>query len=473
MKILQTEQHSHAWLLQQRRARVRNKLTPSRLFVGSFLLLILIGTLGLKVLPGMYTAAPISWLDALFTITSAVCVTGLTVVDTATVFTFAGQAWVLLFIQLGGLGIITFSTLIILALGRRLSLHHESISSSTVEVAPHVDVRELARDVVKITFLFEGIGAFLLFVMWLPDYTWHEALWHGVFHSVSAFCNAGFSTFSDNLVGAQNRPEIQMVVGGLIVFGGLGFLALEELKLFLRARRESKRFRMSLHSRIVLSMTVTLIVIGWFFFAMFEWNQTLDHLPVWEKLSNSLFMSITPRTAGFNTVDYAKTADSTNFLTILLMFVGGSPGSTAGGIKTTTLTLILLAAISRFRGAEIVSVAGRSVPPQTVQRAIGLAVVAFGIVTASIFVYTASELPHQSHTGEYFLRYMFEAASAFNTVGLSMGVTPGLTSLGKVITILLMFVGRVGPLTFASALSDGTSAQVERFRYAYENVVVE
>jgi len=457
----------------RRRFRLRSRLTPPRLFVGSFLLLIVIGTLGLKLLPGVYTAEPLTWVDAFFTITSAVCVTGLTAVDTATAFTFVGQLWILLFIQLGGLGIITFTTLIILALGRRLSLHHETISSNAAEVAPHVDVRELARDVVKITFLVEGVGAFLLFVLWLPNFPWHQALWHGIFHSISAFCNAGFSTFSDNLIGAQLRPDVLAVIGGLIVVGGLGFLALEEMKLLMRARRRKQRFRMSLHSRIVLTTTVTLIVVGWLFYALFEWEGTLAHLTIWEKLSNTLFMSITPRTAGFNAIDYAKAADSTNFLTILLMFVGGSPGSTAGGIKTTTLALIALAALSRFRGSEVVNVAGRSIPSQTVQRAIGLAVVAFAIVTASVFVYTASELPGRSQTGGYFLRYMFEAVSAFNTVGLSMGVTPTLTVLGKIVTITLMFVGRVGPLTVASALSNGSPVSSDRFRYSYENVVVE
>jgi trk system potassium uptake protein len=458
----------------QRRPTPWRRLTPPQLFVGSFALLVGIGTLGFRFLPGLYTGEPLGWLDALFTATSAVCVTGLIVVDTATHFTFAGQLWILLLIQLGGLGMITLTSLIIIALGRRLSLRHEAVSVSGREVAPQIDVRRLTRDVVRFTLLFEAAGALLLYAVWVPRFGFGGAAWPAVFHAISAFCNAGFSVFSDSLMGFQASPATLLVVMGLIVLGGLGFLTLEELYLRHRAGQVDQRFRVSLHSRIVLTTTAVLIVLGWVLFGMLEWRLSLAHLPWWDRVTNALFLSIAPRTAGFNTIDYALASESTGFLTILFMAVGGSPGSTAGGLKTTTIALIGLLAWARFRGHEVTSLWNRSVPEETIQRAVGLFVVGFGAITAAILLFTVTEIGVVAHpaVGGNFLLYMFEATSAFNTVGLSMGATPELSPFGRVITILLMFVGRVGPLTFAAALALRRSTTAGEFRYAYEDVVV-
>lgn len=430
--------------------------------------------LGFKLLPGLYSGEELSWLDALFTATSAVCVTGLIVVDTATYFTAAGQAWILLLIQLGGLGIITFTTVIIVALGRRLSLRHEALSAGSREIAPHVDYSRLTRDVIVFTFVIEGIAAALLYVFWIPRLGISGAAWPALFHSISAFCNAGFSTFSDSLMGFQDHPGILGAVMALIVLGGIGFLTLEEISLWAAAQRTRRRFRISLHSRLVLAISGALLLTGWVMFALFEWRLTLAEMPVWEKLLNALFMSVTARTAGFNTVDYAEVTTSSDFLTILLMMIGGSPGSAAGGLKTTTVALIGLLAWARLRGNEVTSVWGRSVPEETIQRSVGLFVVAFGMVTAAIFAYTATELGAQGHLAQEagFLKYMFEGVSAFNTVGLSMGVTAGLTTAGKWVTIVLMFLGRVGPLTFAAAIALSAPTSAGQFRYAYEDVVV-
>ncbi|SHK62127.1 TrkH family potassium uptake protein [Rhodothermus profundi] len=451
--------------------RFWRRLSPPQLFVGSFLLLILLGTLGLKTLPGLYTGPSLSWLDALFTATSAVCVTGLIVVDTATYFTVWGQAFLLLLIQLGGLGIITFTTVLIVALGRRLSLRQQALAASVVEAAPHVNYRQLARDVVRFTFLIEGIGALLLYLGFWPELGGREALWPALFHAISAFCNAGFSTFSSSLVEFRANPVVLSVVMLLIVIGGLGFLTLEELYLWRRSIRARRRFRLSLHSRLVLTTTALLLGIGWILFAFFEWKGTLAELPIGARLLNSLFMSVTARTAGFNTIDYGQATEQTSFLTILLMFVGGSPGSTAGGIKTTTLALLVLLAISRMRGQEIPSCWSRSVPHEVVQRAVGLFVVAVAALMLGSFVLTATEIEHGVTAPGSFLKYLFEAYSAFGTVGLSMGVTPSLSTTGRWIIILLMFVGRVGPLTFAAALTLRRH-RTPQFRYAYEDVVV-
>lgn len=462
------------WEVRRRRRTLWHELTAPQLFAGSFALLALAGTLGLRFLPGLYTGPELGWLDALFTSVSAVCVTGLIVVDTATYFTPAGQAFLLVLIQLGGLGIVTFTSLIIIALGRRLSLRQQALSGGAAEVAPHVDPRTLARDVVRFTLGIEAAGALLLYALWVPRFGWGDAAWPALFHSVSAFCNAGFSVFSDSMVGFQRSPLTLLAIATLVVAGGIGFLTLVELYLFRAARREGRQLRISLHSRIVLATTALLLAGGWLAFAFFEWRITLAGLPWWDRAVNALFMGVMPRTAGFNNVDYAQATDATNFLTIILMFVGGSPGSMAGGMKTTTFALIGLLAWSRFRGREVTSLWGRSIPEETIQRAVGLAVVAFGLVTLSIFAYTATELagmPHAESEGA-FMQYMFEAVSAFNTVGLSMGVTGGLSDPGKLLTVLLMYLGRVGPLTFAAALALRAPTPAGEFRYAYEEVVV-
>lgn len=447
----------------------RRQLSAPQLFVLSFAALVVFGTLGLKLLPGLYTGEPLGWLDALFTSTSAVCVTGLIVVDTATVFTMRGQAFILLLIQLGGLGIITFTSLVIVAMGKRLSLRQEAVAMNTADIAPHVEQKHLLRNVVFFTLGIEAVGAILLYFAWLPRFGWRDAMWPAVFHSVSAFCNAGFSTNSDSLMSDAGNPFVLWIVMGLIVLGGIGFLTLEESYLFWKARRKKQRFRLSLHSRLALVTTLVLIVVGWFVFLGLEWEQTLKTMNLFDKSNNALFMSVTARTAGFNSIDYAHASGSTNFFTIVLMSIGGSPGSTAGGLKTTTVAIIALVAWSRFRGRSSTSVAGRSIPDATIQRAIGLFAIVFTLITVSIFALSVDE-PGQGGSN-IFLSYMFEAVSAFNTVGLSMGLTPQLGAPDRLLVIFLMFAGRVGPLVLAAALTRSRDTS-RGFRYAHEDVMV-
>jgi trk system potassium uptake protein TrkH len=454
-----------------RRSRLRSltqRVTPPQLFVASFVFLIAFGTIGLKTLPGLYTGEPLSWLDALFTTTSAVCVTGLTVVDTATYFTFAGQAFILLLIQLGGLGMLAFASLIIIAFGRRMSLREEALSTGSPDVAPELQPRQLAIDVVRFTFTIEATGALALYVMWIPQFGFAGALWPAIFHAVSAFCNAGFSTFPNNLVSIQTSPGPLLVIMALIVMGGLGFLTMEEFVLRYRAEKRKQIFRLSLHSQLVVVTTALLIVAGTLFAAIFEWDATLANLSPIHKLTNAMFISVTARTAGFNSIDYAQATDSTNFLSILLMMIGGSPGSTAGGIKTTTFALIGLVAWSRLMGHRYTTFSNRSVREETSDRAVGLFVIAFGIVTLAVFCLTLSE--DRGGGESRFLAYMFEAVSAFGTVGLSMNLSPELTAWGKLTDILLMFLGRVGPLTLAAAFARAPGDK--SFRYAYEEVVI-
>lgn len=420
-------------------------------------------------IPGVTVDKPLTFVDALFTSTSAVCVTGLTVVDTATHFTFRGQFLILVLIQLGGLGILAFTSLVIQVLGFRLSLRSEALTHEVRRTGPRVDLKRLTLDVVLFTFLIEASGAVALWVAWAPQDGWREACWPAIFHSISAFCNAGFSTNSDSLIGARESSVSLLIIGSLIVAGGLGFIAMEESVSYFSKRKKLGSQRLSIHTRLVLGTTVVLIVLPWPMFAFFEWQGTLKDMSLGDKIVNSLFLSITPRTAGYNSIDYAIASDSTNFLTIILMTIGGSPGSTAGGLKTTTCALIVLLAWSRIRNDETTVFANRSIPDDTIQRSIGLTVVAFSVMAIGIFALAITE--HVPGVQGNFLSRMFEAVSAFNTVGLSMGLTPNLSTPGRFVTILLMFLGRVGPLTLAAALVIGRQRQAH-FRYAYEDVVV-
>lgn len=456
-----------------------SKLTPPRQFLLSFIALIGICTLGLLVLPGLYTGERLGFVDALFTATSAVCVTGLIVVDTATYFTVWGQLWILLFIQAGGLGLLTFATIILAALGRRLSLRTEGVFSASLTMASRINVKQLVRDIVLFTLFIEAIGAAILYALWAPSMGWGGAVWHAIFQSVSAFCNAGFSTFSDSLMGFQEAPVTLILMMVLIVVGGIGFLTVEELVMWWHTGKQKgeRQHRLSVHSRIVLVSTAVLIVGGAIFLTPLEWNGVLREMPWPDRIVNGFFMSITPRTAGFNTIDHAVASDGANFFTILLMFIGGSPGSTAGGVKTTTFALVLLLAYSRLRGREAVNLVGRSIPPETVQRAVGLIAMAAIAVTGAILLLSTIESvvfdpasgPEQGNT---FLVTTFEAFSAFNTVGLSMGKTGDLTTAGRWIVVVLMYVGRVGPLTAAAALSRSRMIRSRSFRYAYEDVEI-
>jgi trk system potassium uptake protein len=294
-----------------------------------------------------------------------------------------------------------------------------------------------------------------------------EALWHAAFHAVSAFCNAGFSTFSNSLEGCSGHSGVLIPTAILITVGGIGFLTLEELDARRRTRHTRDRFRLSLHSRIVLVATGLLITGGAVAFALLEWGGVLSAMTIGHKLQNALFMSVTARTAGFSTVPYAEAQDATNFLTVILMFIGGSPGSTAGVLKTTTIFIIGLLAWSRIRGNLSVSVWSRTIPDETVQRATGVFVLVAGILAGGVFAMTL--LQRSAPQGDPFLWILFETVSAFNTVGLKLGETPRLEPASRVLTTVLMFIGRIGPVSFAAALAMRTQARSLRYAYARED----
>lgn len=456
-----------AWL----RAKWRN-LSPSAIFVGGFAALIAVGTVGLLALPGLVTGPRLDPVDALFTITSAVCVTGLTVVDTARSFTFWGQLWILLFIQVGGVGVIALTTLIIGAMGRRLSLRSEVIASPPVDISGRHDAGALVVATVKYTLAIEAAGAALLWALWLPRLGAVGAIWPAVFHAVSAFCNAGFSTFSANLAGDRDHPAVLAVVGALIVVGGFGYLSVAELLRWWRERGRVRR-RISSHTFAALWVTGLLLAGGTALFAAFEWDGVLADLGAGDKLANAAFMAVTPRTAGFNAVPYAAVGNRTGFLTVLLMIVGGSPGSTAGGIKTTAVAVLAALAVARIRGRRHVSLHGRTVPEGTIQRTVSLSLLAFTLLAAALLLLVTTETRDAPAEGRaLFLPLLFEAASAFGTVGLSMDLTPTLSAPGKLLLSFLMFVGRVGPLPFFAALALPPRAAVREIRAAHEDVIV-
>lgn len=448
-----------------------DQISPAQLLVISFACLILVGTLGLRWLPGLYTGDSLGWVDAIFTATSAVCVTGLVVVDTATFFTPWGQAWLLLLMQAGGLGLLTLTSLVMLGTRRRLSLRHSDLVAGASTSLPVVDARRLVRLVFITTFAIEGMGALLYYAGWVGEYGWEGAIWPSIFHAVSAFCNAGFSIMTTSFMGEMHHPMILTVTMSLVVLGGLGFLTISELAAHGR-RPRAERGRLSLHTKVVVAATVGAIVVGALTFGYFEWENTLSGMAPGEKFVNSMFASVVARTAGFNNVDFGAVTAPTALLMMILMFIGGAPASTAGGIKVTTAALIFALLISRLRGQEHVSAWGRSVPHETTGRAVGLTVLATTTLIGALFLLVAIESPGTASSDAHaaFVNLAFEATSALGTVGLSMNTTTTLSDPGRLLITALMFIGRVGLLSVGAAITLGDRR--ERFRYAYEDVAI-
>ncbi|MBN2068808.1 MAG: hypothetical protein JW739_04150 [Opitutales bacterium] len=427
------------------------KLSPERLFIAGFLFLICLGTLLLK-LPNATTVG-ITWIDAFFTATSAVCVTGLTVVDTATQFTPFGHLVLLILMQVGGLGIMTLTYVIAVVLSREMSMREQIILSDYLNEDNYSRIRSLLRQIVFTVFLFELLGAVGLFCS-LPatSGSFFERLFLSIFHSVSAFCNAGFSVYPNGLSTpdvATNMP-LQGVVMVLIIVGGLGFFVLRELGLHFRQMfsRNHVRLRWTLHTRLVLWTSLLLTVGGAFLIQMsdfFAGNQL--------SLLQALFQSISARTAGFNTVDIASLAHGSVIVLIMLMFIGGSPGGTAGGIKTTVAAVAVLNLGNYLRGREHVQLFNRRLSSENSRRA-------FSVITLSLAAaFSVWFLLALTHPALNALDLFFETISAFSTVGLTRNLTPELNPFGRCLIILTMFVGRIGILYFATAVFSSSDSR--------------
>ncbi len=407
--------------------RITKPVNPWQSLIISFALLIISGMILLK-MPWVIHREGLNWLDALFTSSSAVCVTGLTVVPTSG-FNQAGQWTILLLIQLGAIGIMTLTTSFLLLIRGKIGLKHKLEFSQLQEGFSLAGTTFLLKEIIKITFAIELIGALLLWPGFIQEgFSIGQSAYLSVFHSVSAFCNAGFSTFDESLTGMNTW--IKIVVALLIISGGLGYLVLFEIRHFPR------QAKLSFHSKIVLITTAGLLIAGVLFLALFDWS----HLSV----SDMFFQSVTARTAGFNTVDLQNLSYGSVFTLMLLMFIGASPGSTGGGIKTTVFFVILSSIFSVLKGKEEVVVFHRTLTRKTIMKAFATAILYFLIITIGVLILL------QSHELS-FERSLFEAISAMGTVGLSLDVTTHLNHTGKWTIIALMFIGRVGPASFALA----------------------
>ncbi|MCK5554176.1 MAG: potassium transporter [Deltaproteobacteria bacterium] len=444
-------------------------LTPERTLILSFLIMILIGTCLLS-LPHAARAKTTSFIDALFTATSAVCVTGLIVVDTGGFYSQFGQVVILILIQVGGLGIMTFSVFFYLLLGRSIGFRDRRIIQDTFSQFPIRNIYALLKSVFIYTIVIESVGALLLFVGWIDYFPPMTALYFSLFHAISAFCNAGFSLFSDSFVGFQNNVLVNLSITSLIILGGMGFIVLKEI--FDIGLRRTTTLRISLHSKVVLTTTAALLVLGTLLIFFIERNGSLLNFPLGEKILISYFQSVTSRTAGFNTIPMIGLSNATCFMLIILMFIGASPGSCGGGIKTTNLATLVSLAVNRYKGRERANLFRRTIPHETVARSISIilaSILAVTIIAILLLVTQLGDLSHAESRG-LFLEYLFETVSAFGTVGLSMGVTTKLDSAGKLIIIAMMLLGRLGPLTLAFAMA--RRVREGEVRYAEENIIV-
>ena len=423
---------------------------PDRKVIFYFVGGILAGAI-LLCLPVCSTGEPLPFIDALFTATSAVCVTGLTVVDTGRDFTLFGQTVIMILIQLGGLGIMTFASALLISMVPRLSFKDRFVISQTLGGDHQVKAGSLLKAVMLTALTVEFLGAVLLFFKFRPEYPLGQAAFHALFHSVSAFCNAGFSTFAGGLESYRNDLSVILIFSALIVSGGLGFIVIRELLLKVRERQH----RFSTHSKLCLIVTAVLLAAGTAAFLSAEYENVFAGMTTAKAVGNAFFQAVTARTAGFNTVPQASLTEVSLLVTMILMFIGACPGSTGGGIKTTTLGVLLLLGYNRFLGRRSVKAFRRSVSADSVNRALTVLLVALVIILVVFVLLMFAEekpLPHRLSHG-WFVDSLFEVVSAFGTVGLSLGMTAHLHASGKILIIILMFVGRVGLLTLVFNLA--------------------
>jgi trk/ktr system potassium uptake protein len=462
--------------------RTLDAMTPVQFLASCFVTAIVIGT-GLLLLP--FATAPgksIGFIDALFTSTSAVCVTGLIVADTGAQFSGFGQGVILALIQFGGLGIMTASTFMLLALGQRASMRNLMLIREEYSVSGHASGRQLFMAVLGFTFVAEAIGAIVLWQRFQAGPTMgHDPVWSGIFHSVSSFCNAGFSLYGDSFTQYRGDTTINLTVPFLIIIGGIGFPALIDLATKIRRSIQGVHVKLSLHAKIVFTATGVLLVLGMIAFFMLELNNPeLKGAPVSERVAASWFQSVTTRTAGFNTIDFGQASEPTLLLTIMMMIVGASPGSTGGGIKTTTLVVIILVVIARLRGHERIEIGGRTIPMVVITKALVVAVLGVALIlTATLLLLVTDGAAMQQRAAAdgwrhgVFVTTLFEVVSAFGTVGLSMmssAATGALTWGGKLIIIVVMYLGRLGPLLLAQMVLAADKPM--RYRYPEEYLLV-
>jgi len=423
---------------------------PAKLVMYSFLVVILAGTILLTLPAATRTGEGASFLTSLFTATSATCVTGLIVVDTGSFYSTFGQVVIVGLMQVGGLGMMTLSSSMALIFGRRFGIREQATLQDILDVPDALTLKKIIIYVIKLTFWVELAGAMILYFQFADHYqTFYRTLFSAVFHSVAAFCNAGFSLFPDSLVRFQTDWIINFTICGLIIIGGIGFTVVANIidPHNFRYNLKSIFHHFTLHTKIVLIITFLLIVVGTLTIFFFEFDNALLHLPVRYKLLAAFFQSVTLRTAGFNTIDFGHLRNITIFVMIIWMFIGAAPGSTGGGIKVSTFGVTVLTLRALMRGRSEVEAFRRTIPQSFVYKSIAIIMISIILLSFGFGLLTVSE-------NSDFATLLFECTSAFGTVGLSLGITSQLSGYGQMIIIFLMYVGRIGPLTLAYALGE-------------------
>jgi len=437
------------------------RFNPAQILVLGFLCLIAVGTFLLMLPISTQDRHHLSLIDALFEATSAVCVTGLVVVDTKTTFTLFGQTVLMLLIQIGGLGFMTFGILIALSLKKSIGMKERLVIQASLNQLTIGGMVKLVKFVLIFTFIVEGLGALLLTARWESDFGLGKAMYYGLFHSISAFNNAGFDLMGNysSMTNFAGDPMVVLTLTSLVIIGGIGFFVIYDIL-------NKKSFRkFSLHTKIALYMTIFLILFGTISILALEYNNpgTMGELSLKDKLLAAYFHGVVPRTAGFNSLDMTEFTLSTQFITMMLMFIGGGSGGTAGGIKVTTFALVLLAVWFVIRKKDNVNIMSRRISNELIYRAFSITVYSIGIIFFTLFILTITE--------DATLNVLsFEVISAFGTVGMSLGLTPELSPIGKVLISFLMFIGRVGPLTLAFALAKEHNK--EPFKYVKEDIMI-
>ncbi len=438
------------------------KLNPAQVLALGFAGLIIIGGILLNLPIASVNGESIGFINSLFTAASAVCVTGLVVVNTATHWTLFGKVVIILLIQMGGLGFMTMATSIALILGKKITLKERLMIQEGLNQFSIEGVVKLTKYVIISTLTIELIGAIFLSTRFIPVYGLKTGIWFGVFHSISAFCNAGFDIIGNSIIPFVGDVVVNLTISMLIIIGGLGYTVYIDLTSHKDLRR------CTLHTKLVVISTAILLIIGFGFIFIIEYNnpKTLGGLSFIDKITASMFQAVVPRTAGFNSVDIGGLTKATTFLMIILMFIGGSPGSTAGGIKTTTFGVIILTIISVLKGKSDVEAFKKRIPNEIIFRALSVLGISLLLV---VFVTMALTLTEAKNS---FLDLLFETTSAFATVGLTRGITPDLSNIGKLILTFTMFAGRIGPLTLGLALAKKQSKDKGNFRYPEGKIMI-
>ena len=438
-----------------------NKLKPSQILFFSFILIIFIGTILLLLPISQGSEGNLSFFEALFTATSSLSVTGLSVVDISRAYSKFGQTIILVLIQLGGLGVMTFSSVFMLLIGRRIKYHEKKILMENLNRDSLDNIVDFIVKLIKIVFLIEFIGAIFLLIRFKQDMALLDAIFYSIFHSISAFCNAGISIFPDNLLSYSDSIIINFTISSLIIIGGIGFAVIYSFIDKIKDRKKES----TLTTKVAVRITIWLLVIGFFVIIITEYNnpETIGTMSFFDKIMASFFQSATVRTAGFYTISVDKLMPGTRYLFYLFMFIGASPGSTGGGVKTTTFGVIIYSIIAIIRNKKDVTIINRRISWHIINRALAILVISISyvsVITFAILIFEERDL----------IDIIFETMGAFSTAGFSTGITPTLHDFSKILLMLTMIIGRLGPLTFAIAL--GEELKVAKYRYPRENILI-